>query len=78
MTLNPPRIANKLPIDLVHRRSLLAQDVAIDYDPLAANPDYLVVGTFSRGNGLYERVIAAGAFRPIQTYGGYTVYERAR
>src|SRR4029079_17935982 len=24
MSLNPPRIANKLPIDLVHRRSLLA------------------------------------------------------
>ena len=54
------------------------RDVAIDYDSLAANPDYLVVGTFGEGNGLYDRVIASGAFRLLQSYGHYAIYERVR
>ncbi|MFL5806071.1 MAG: ArnT family glycosyltransferase [Roseiflexaceae bacterium] len=62
----------------LNRRSLLGQDVTIEYDPLAANPDYLVVGTFSAGNRLYDQVIAAGAFRLVRTYGVYSVYERVR
>jgi hypothetical protein len=62
----------------LNRRSLLGQDIAITYNPLAANPDYLVVGTFSAGNRLYEPFITAGAFRVIQTYGVYTIYERVR
>jgi hypothetical protein len=70
------------PPDQVHvelnHRSLLNQDVAIDYDSLAANPDYLVVGPFGEGNGLYDRVIASGAFRLLQSYGHYAIYERVR
>jgi hypothetical protein len=62
----------------LNRRSLLGQYIAITYDPLAANPDYLVVGTFSAGNRLYEPFIAAGPFRAIQTYGVYTIYKRVR
>jgi Dolichyl-phosphate-mannose-protein mannosyltransferase len=62
----------------LNRRSLLGQDVVIEYDPLAVNPDYLVVGTFSAGNRLYDPVIAAGAFRLVRTYGVYSVYQRVR
>jgi 4-amino-4-deoxy-L-arabinose transferase-like glycosyltransferase len=68
---------DQLHVELNHR-SLLNQDVAIDYDSLAANPDYLVVGTFGEGNGLYDRVIASGAFRLLQSYGHYAIYERVR
>ena len=51
---------------------------AIDYDPLAANPDYLVVGRFARENGLYQPAIDSGAFRLLRSYDGYELYERAR
>jgi len=70
------------PPDQVHvelnRRSLLRQHVAIDYDPLAADPDYLVVGQFARGNGLYEPVLASGAFELMLRDGSYEVYRRVR
>jgi uncharacterized membrane protein len=70
------------PPDQVHvelnRRGLLGQETPIDYDPLSANPDYLVVGEFSRGNQLYEPVIQSGAFRLMQQIGGYDIYERVR
>ena len=70
------------PPDQVHvelnRRGLLHQDVQIDYNPLAADPDYLVVGQFARGNELYQPAIERGAFRRIQTIGSYTIYERVR
>ncbi|MBK9712519.1 MAG: glycosyltransferase family 39 protein [Kouleothrix sp.] len=62
----------------LNRRSLTHQDIAIDYDPLAANPDYLVVGRFARENGLYQPAIDSGAFRLLRSYDGYELYERAR
>ncbi|KPV52626.1 hypothetical protein SE17_14365 [Kouleothrix aurantiaca] len=68
---------DQLHIQLNHR-SLLHEDIAIDYDPLAADPDYLVVGQFARENHLYDPAIQRGDFRPVQTFGGYTVYVRAR
>jgi dolichyl-phosphate-mannose-protein mannosyltransferase len=63
---------------LLNHRSLLQEQVTIDYDPLAADPDYLVVGRFSRENKLYEPVIASGAFRLLYKDGLYDVYKRAR
>ena len=73
------------PPDQVHvelnRRGLLHQDAAVAYDPLADDPDYLVVGRFARGNDLYAPVIASGAFRLIHSFGnadGYLIYERLR
>jgi 4-amino-4-deoxy-L-arabinose transferase-like glycosyltransferase len=73
------------PPDQVHvelnRRGLLHQDAAIQYDPLDADPDYLVVGRFARGNDLYTPIIKAGAFRLIHSFGssdGYQIYERIR
>jgi len=59
------------------RRDDLDQDVLIDYDPLAADPDYLVVRRH-RGPHLYDPILATDAFRPLQTFGLYEVYERVR
>jgi hypothetical protein len=70
------------PPDQVHvelnRRSLLGQATAVDYDPLASDPDYLVVGDFARGNQLYQPAIDGGSFRLLQRIGGYEIYERVR
>ncbi len=60
------------------RREYLGQDLPFEYDPLAADPDYLVVGPFSRWWRLYEPIIEAGAFRLHQTTGLYEIYERVR
>jgi 4-amino-4-deoxy-L-arabinose transferase-like glycosyltransferase len=60
------------------------QDVVIDYDPLSANPDFIVVGPHSRMWQLYDPVLEAGAFRPVFTSTCaspstcYQVYERVR
>ncbi len=59
-------------------RRMLRQDVPIDYDPLAADPDYLVVGHWPREWRLYDPVLATGAFRLLRQYGDYDVYERVR
>jgi hypothetical protein len=54
------------------------QETRIDYDPLAADPDYLVVGEFMRGLGLYDPVLRTNAFRLIQSFDDYDIFERAR
>ncbi|MBP1467301.1 glycosyltransferase family 39 protein [Candidatus Chloroploca sp. M-50] len=62
----------------LNRRSLLGEEVVIDYDPLKNDPDYLVVGRFARENRLYEPVIERGAFRLILEDSRYEVFERIR
>ncbi len=54
--------------------------VAPDYDPMAANPDYLVLGPspFSSGWRIYNRALSSGAFKPVKQYRGYELYERIR
>ncbi len=49
----------------------------VNYDALQSDPDYLVAPRDSVWH-LYEPVIATGAFRPIQTFGRYTIYQRVR
>jgi 4-amino-4-deoxy-L-arabinose transferase-like glycosyltransferase len=70
------------PPDQIHvelnRRTFLGQDVSIDYDPLAVDPDYLVVGHHSKMWGLYDPVVKTGAFRLRKTFRRYNVYERVR
>jgi Dolichyl-phosphate-mannose-protein mannosyltransferase len=70
------------PPDQVHvelnRRSLLGQQTPVEYDALAADPDYLVIGEFARGNQLYQPLITDGHFRLQQKIGGYEVYVRVR
>ena len=54
-------------------------DAPISYDPLAANPDFLVVGLERElWHRPYDAVLATNAFRPIYSDSRYTVYERVR
>lgn len=71
------------PPDQVHvalgMRSLLVNENApITYDPLANDPDYLVVGLFARENDLYAPALAGGQFRLVAEDGLYELYERVR
>lgn len=70
------------PPDRVHveliRRYYFEQEFEIDYDPLAADPDYLVVGPTSAAWGLYDLALRTGEFRLLKTYGWYSLYERVR
>jgi hypothetical protein len=71
---HPP---HQLYVDL-SLRTLLNEDVMLEYDPLAAEPDYLVVGGSGRSKGLYEPVLQTDALRFLQKFGRYEVYERVR
>jgi hypothetical protein len=68
------------PPDAVHvdliRNANLETKVPITYTPLPSQPDYLVVGPFTRWVGLYEPILATNAFRPWRTVGHYAIYER--
>ncbi len=68
------------PPDQIHielnRRTFLGQDVPIDYDPLMADPDYLVIGPISRMWRLYEDVLRQDHFALLKTIGRYTIYQR--
>jgi hypothetical protein len=70
------------PPDQIHvelnRRTFLHQDVPIEYDPLAANPDYLVVGPQSKLWKLYDAVLKTEAFRLVRSSRRYEIYERVR
>jgi hypothetical protein len=62
----------------LNKRTYLRQNIPISYDPLAADPDYLVVGKIGRTWWLYQPAIEHGDFRLIETYGEYQVYKRVR
>jgi hypothetical protein len=70
------------PPDDVHlqviRHIYLDRNVEVDYDPMAADPDYLVVGPIGRLTRLYEPILQTGSFRLILEGSRYQVYERVR
>ena len=70
------------PPDQIHveliRREMLTNQQPLAYDPLAADPDYLVVGPFTSQTNLYTATIASGAFSEVLHDGPYTVYRRVR
>jgi dolichyl-phosphate-mannose-protein mannosyltransferase len=68
---------DKVHIDLIRRNSL-GEGVKIDYDPLAANPDYLVVGPQSKFWDFYDPYLKSGVFRLLRTYSRYEIFERVR
>lgn len=63
---------------LLNRRSFLGEHVTVEYDPLAADPEYLVIGPASRGWRVYEKVINGTDFIPLGRAGKYEVYRRVR
>lgn len=70
------------PPDPVHVRAnerlLLGEEADFGYDPLTADPDYLVGGRMERWWQLYQPSIEAGEFQPVEQFGIYTVYRRVR
>lgn len=48
----------------------------LDYDPLLADPDYLVIGRFARSVLLYDRALQTGQFQSIARFGDYEIYVR--
>jgi dolichyl-phosphate-mannose-protein mannosyltransferase len=64
-------------VDLIRRNSF-GQRVNINYDPLAANPDYLVVGPQSKFWDFYDPYLKTGDFRLLRDYSRYQIYERVR
>jgi hypothetical protein len=62
----------------LNRRAFLGEDVTLDYDPLAADPDYLVVGPMTRMWRLYDPVLETDAFRLVHANERYQIYERVR
>ena len=70
--------ADQLHVELIRRTFLHDDNAVIDYDPLAANPDYLVVGPHSKQWRLYDDALKSGAFRLVRSYRRYVIYERVR
>jgi hypothetical protein len=70
------------PPDQIHveliRKFSLGEQVTIDYDPVASDPDYLVVGPQNRFWDFYDAHLTSGAFRSLQKYSRYEIYERVR
>jgi len=68
---------DSLQMDL-NRRTFLKQPITISYDPLAADPDYLVVGPYAENWQLYAPLEGSGDFLLVQEFPGYRIYRRAR
>jgi len=60
------------------RRVELGQNIDVDYNPLNLNPDYLVVGRYGKESGVYDAVLASGAFRWLERSGPFDIYQRVR
>jgi 4-amino-4-deoxy-L-arabinose transferase-like glycosyltransferase len=63
---------------LLLNRRFQDPDIPVDYDPIAADPDYLVVGPQSKLWHLYDSAVRANQFTPIRAYSLYSIYERTR
>jgi hypothetical protein len=59
-------------------RKWVSQALPVRYDPLAGDPDYLVVGVWGRTSELYDQVLKGNAFGHLVTIGQYDIYKRHR
>jgi hypothetical protein len=70
------------PPDQVHveliRQKEHAETPAIDYDPLKADPDYLIVGPWCSYYRCYDAVLSGDNFRLVKRFGSYRIFERMR
>jgi len=60
------------------RRTSIGETIPLDYDPLAANPDYVVIGPFGANFNLYDEILQRGKIRLIHREGPYAVYVLVR
>jgi 4-amino-4-deoxy-L-arabinose transferase-like glycosyltransferase len=59
-------------------KELLGNDDTYEYDPLAVDPDLLVIGPFADLSRIYDQVLSSGEFRLIKSFPGYEVYAREK
>jgi hypothetical protein len=64
-------------VDLIRRNSF-GEDVVVQYDPLANDPDYLVLGRQNSFWNVYDSYLKNEVFRLVRTYSVYKIYERVR
>ncbi len=50
--------------------------ISLGYDPLKANPAYLLIGEYGKQWGIYDAVLKQGVFRLIDSFSGYDLYAR--
>jgi hypothetical protein len=60
------------------RRRFLGQDTVLSYNPLEADPDYLVLGPTGRRSHVYDALLATSTFQWLRSVGSYDIYERVR
>ena len=60
------------------RRYDIDPDAPVSYDPLQADPDYLVIGPFSRKWRVYEEVLDNGEFQRVKVIALYEIFLRVR
>lgn len=51
---------------------------SLGYDPLQANPDYLISDPFSQWTRLYDPAVLKTSFHRVAAFGDYVVYQRVR
>jgi hypothetical protein len=69
---------DQVELDLI-RKFFVDKRVEIDYDPLAADPDYLVIGPTNRfWWGFYDPYLTSTEFRSLEKYSRYEIFERVR
>jgi hypothetical protein len=71
-TYAPPDVL----VDIIRHHQHVGPPVT--YDPLGANPDYLIVGDFGRWAGFYKPLVEQSRIRLVKTIGRYQIYEPAR
>jgi hypothetical protein len=69
---------DQLHVELNRRTFLYDEGTQIDYDPLAADPDYLVIGPHSKQWRLYDQTVSTAKFRLLRSFSRYNIYERMR
>ena len=60
------------------RREDLSKYPEINYDLLAADPDYLVIGSWCRYYKCYNHVLTRDNFKLVKAFGPYEIFQRVR
>jgi hypothetical protein len=68
---------DQMAVELLRYR-ILGEKLRIDYDPMAAKPDYLVAGFQSTYWDLYDAYLNNGDFQLLKEYPKYRIYQRRR
>lgn len=75
-----PAVRFHYPPDQVDQRAIKRGTIdpgsSLDYEPLYANPDYLLLGGFGKTWRIYDAVLEQGNFKLQESFFGYDLYSR--